>query len=101
MTGRSKRKAHKVSYDRENPTARSFGRGAVHIHVLIWLKGEDLTCLQDVLSGETPGAGLVPLSNHRRSVSRMHRRVAADVALAGWAGVSGPLCRNFPSDLGF
>ena len=34
-------------------------------------------------------------------VPRMHRRVAADVALAGWARVPGPLCSNFTSDLGF
>ena len=44
----------KHNYEAGGTGGRNWGRGAVHLHLLVWTEGGDLSCLQDTLSGTVP-----------------------------------------------
>ena len=49
-----KRKKPKHNYNPDNQESRGWGRGAVHLHLLLWHEDGDVACLKNVLSGTTP-----------------------------------------------
>ena len=49
-----KRKQPKHNYDAGGEGGRNWGRGAVHLHLLLWTQDGDVTCFRDVLSGRVP-----------------------------------------------
>ena len=54
QNGKRKKPKHVYGVAEEEGGGRNWGRGAVHLHLLLWTEGGDVSCLRDVLSGTVP-----------------------------------------------